>query len=60
MSVSQRLPSLHLLIPVCFSLLLGIDEEKKEIACGLVDTIGKRVFFFITLHGGMTLRRSDL
>jgi len=22
-------------------LLLGIDEEKKQIACGLVDTIGK-------------------
>jgi hypothetical protein len=22
------------------SLLLGVDEEKKEIACGLVDTIG--------------------
>ena len=24
-----------------YSLLLGIDEERKEIACGLVDTIGK-------------------
>ncbi len=22
-------------------LLIGIDEEKKQIACGLVDTIGK-------------------
>jgi 1-phosphatidylinositol-3-phosphate 5-kinase len=24
-----------------YSLLLGIDAEKKEIACGLVDTIGE-------------------
>lgn len=23
-------------------LLLGIDEEKKQVACGLVDTIGER------------------
>jgi hypothetical protein len=23
-----------------YSLLLGVDEEKKQIACGLVDTIG--------------------
>jgi len=27
------------------SLLLGIDEEEKKIACGLVDTIGILVFF---------------
>ncbi|KAF8968465.1 hypothetical protein BDZ97DRAFT_1902851 [Flammula alnicola] len=27
-----------------YSLLLGIDEEKKEIACGLVDTIGSYTF----------------
>jgi len=24
-----------------YSLLLGIDAEKKQIACGLVDTIGE-------------------
>jgi len=27
-----------------YSLLLGVDEEKKEIACGLVDTIGSYTF----------------
>ncbi|KAH9475049.1 1-phosphatidylinositol 3-phosphate 5-kinase FAB1 [Psilocybe cubensis] len=27
-----------------YSLLLGIDEEKKEIVCGLVDTIGSYTF----------------
>jgi 1-phosphatidylinositol-3-phosphate 5-kinase len=26
------------------SLLLGVDEQKKEIACGLVDTIGSYTF----------------
>ena len=28
------------LSPLIFSLLLGVDEEKRQIACGLVDTIG--------------------
>jgi len=28
-----------------FSLLLGVDEEKRQIACGLVDTIGICQFF---------------
>ncbi|KAF9527482.1 hypothetical protein CPB83DRAFT_856253 [Crepidotus variabilis] len=27
-----------------YSLLLGVDEDKKEIACGLVDTIGSYTF----------------
>ena len=27
--------------PLFLRLLLGIDEEKKQIACGLVDTIGE-------------------
>ncbi|KAF8151494.1 hypothetical protein B0H34DRAFT_131326 [Crassisporium funariophilum] len=27
-----------------YSLLLGVDEEKKQIACGLVDTIGSYTF----------------
>lgn len=27
-----------------YRLLLGIDEEKKEIVCGLVDTIGSYTF----------------
>ncbi|KAF8196935.1 hypothetical protein BJ912DRAFT_954157 [Pholiota molesta] len=27
-----------------YSLLLGVDEQKKEIACGLVDTIGSYTF----------------
>ena len=34
-----RLNFLHLM-PSC-SLLLGVDEERKKIACGLVDTIGE-------------------
>ncbi len=38
------------------SLLLGIDEEKKEIACGLVDTIGIRLF---SLRGNHT-QKDDL
>ena len=28
-----------------FSLLLGVDEERRQIACGLVDTIGKSFAF---------------
>lgn len=43
----------HGLFPPPFfilSLLLGVDEDKKQIACGLVDTIGmfittKKLFF---------------
>ena len=27
---------------IFLSLLLGVDEEKKQIACGLVDTIGTK------------------
>jgi len=30
-------------ITLC-SLLLGVDEEKKQIVCGLVDTIGSYTF----------------
>ena len=31
---------LVLFLFLSYSLLLGVDEEKKQIACGLVDTIG--------------------
>lgn len=36
-------PSLQvsLMSLIGFSLLLGVDDTKKEIACGLVDTIGQ-------------------
>jgi len=30
-----------LIVPSVLSLLLGVDDTKKEIACGLVDTIGQ-------------------
>jgi 1-phosphatidylinositol-3-phosphate 5-kinase len=29
------------LLTIFYSLLLGIDEERKQVACGLVDTIGE-------------------
>lgn len=38
------------LIMVGCRLLLGVDEEHSEIACGLVDTIGE---FFIVYSIGM-------
>ena len=41
-SEGLRLPETDL-CQCLFSLLLGIDEENRQIACGLVDTIGKFV-----------------
>ena len=34
----------HLITLSTFSLLLGVDEEKRQLACGLVDTIGELHF----------------
>ena len=41
-SEGLKLPETDLCRCPC-SLLLGIDEENRQIACGLVDTIGKFV-----------------
>lgn len=38
--------------------MLGIDEERHEIACGLVDTIGKKVYLLHRIDE--THRRSIL
>jgi hypothetical protein len=45
-SVLRLLDRLHACLMYALSLLLGIDEEKKKIACGLVDTIGITLFSF--------------
>ena len=42
-SYVHRRPSLIIML-IRRSLLLGIDEQKKEISCGLVDTIGSYTF----------------
>ena len=42
--VLRCLFSASLTAPSAVSLLLGVDDTKKEIACGLVDTVGQSLY----------------